>query len=114
MWKDPDLPTGVAAHGRLIAIKNGLLYKTALPGQTLAKVSRVDELLSILPMTREDVKAAAEQNSFLGLLLVDADGTLHFLILWCSGESDLDHLVPLPVTTVAPTTRIPIESQWSV
>src|SRR5260370_36333265 len=107
-WKDPELPAGVAEPGRRIALTNGLLYKTGLPAQTIAGISTVDELLNTLQMTREDVKATAGQDSFLGLLLVDASDTLHFLVLWDTGGNDLDHLAPLPVATVAPASRIPL------
>jgi molybdopterin/thiamine biosynthesis adenylyltransferase len=107
-WKDPELPTGVAETGRSIALKNGFLYKTGLPAQTIAGISTVDELLNTLQMTREDVKATAGQDSFLGLLLLDATDSLHFLVLWDIGRNDLDHLAPLPVATAALASRIPM------
>lgn len=107
-WKDPELPAGVAEPGRRIALKSGLLYKTGLPAQTIAGISTVDELLATLRMTREEVKAIAGQDSFLGLLLVDASDTLHFLVLWDTRGNDLDHLAPLPVATAAPASRIPL------
>jgi molybdopterin/thiamine biosynthesis adenylyltransferase len=107
-WKDPALPAGVAEPGRRIALKNGLLYKTGFPAQTIAGISTVDELLNTLQMTREDVKATAGQDSFLGLLLVDADDTLHFLVLWDTGGNGLDHLALLPVETAASAPRIPM------
>src|SRR5260370_1033772 len=49
---------------------------------------------------------SAIQSHLLGL--PDASDTLHFLVLWDTGGNDLDHLAPLPVATVAPASRIPL------
>lgn len=108
VWKDPELPSGVAEPGSRSMLKNGLLYKTGLPAQTIAGISTVDELLATLQMTRGELRAAAGQDSFLGLLLVDTSDTLHFLILWDVQENDLDHLAALPVATTAPASRLPM------
>jgi sulfur-carrier protein adenylyltransferase/sulfurtransferase len=107
-WKNPELPAGVAEPGRRIALKNGLVYKTGLPAQTIARISTVDELLDALQMTREDVKATAGQDSFLGLLLADSSDRLHFLVLWDIGGNDLDNLASLPVEIAAPASRLPM------
>ena len=106
-WKDPTLPGGVTELGSHIMLKRGLFYKTDLPAQTIARITTVDELLNILQMTREDMKGA-EQDAFLGLLLLDADNTPHFLVLWDTRGNDLSHLALLMAETGAPVSRIPM------